>query len=90
MPLVHVVDLGLRVPGQPAERADRPDATDAEEQFLAEAVIGAAAVEAVGDVALGRRVALDIRIQQEQRDRGRPGKAIPGLGGHDRAIAPGS
>ena len=54
--LVGVEDLRPRVPGDRAELPDRPHAADSEQQFLAEPVIAAAAVQPVGDLAQGRVV----------------------------------
>ena len=51
MALVHVEDGGLDAAG-----GERLDAADAEQDLLAQAVLAVAAVEAVGDRALGRRV----------------------------------
>ncbi len=60
--LVGVEDLGPE-----AERVQRPHPADAEEDLLPEAVLAAAAVEAVGDRALHRGVAVHVRVEQEQR-----------------------
>ena len=49
--LVHVEDGGLDAAGR-----ERLDAADAEQDLLAQAVLAVAAVEAVGDGALGRRI----------------------------------
>ena len=65
--LVGVEDLGRRVPGQPAERADRAHAADADEDLLADAVLRVAAVEAVGDLAQVGVVLLDVGVEQQQR-----------------------
>ncbi len=67
MPLVGVEDLGGGVPGEPAVRADGADAADAEQHLLEQPVLAAAAVEAVGDVAFGRGVRLDVGVEQQQR-----------------------
>ena len=66
--LVGVEHLGLGVPAQLAVRADRADATDAEQHLLQQSVVSAAAVQPVGDLALRRRVVLDVRVEHEQRD----------------------
>ena len=54
MALVGVEHLGRRVPGDAAVGADRADAADAEQHLLQQPVLAAAAVEPVGDLALGR------------------------------------
>ncbi len=53
--LVGVEHLGLGGAGDAAERAQRAHAADAEQQLLLQPVLAAAAVQAVGDVALGAR-----------------------------------
>ena len=68
VPLVGVEHLGLGVPVSVAVRADRAHAADAEQHLLQQPVLGAAAVEPVGDLALGRRVVLDVGVEQQQRD----------------------
>ena len=68
VPLVGVEHLRLGVPGQRAERPHRADAADAEQQFLAQPVIAAAAVQPVGDLAQRRLVLLHVGVQQQQRD----------------------
>jgi hypothetical protein len=67
VPLVGVVDLRRRRPGELAVGAQRPHAADAEQHLLAQPVVLVAAVEAVGDPALGRRVLLDVAVEQQQR-----------------------
>ncbi len=67
MPLVGVVDLRLRSPGQPRPQPQRPDPADAAQEFLLQPVLAAAAVEAVGDTAGGLVVLLDVGVQQQQR-----------------------
>ena len=52
-------------------------AADAEEQLLREAVVRAAAVEAVGDRPLGRLVGLDVAVEQQERDA--PDERLPDL-----------
>ena len=47
--------------------AQRPHAADAEQHLLQQPVLAAAAVEPVGDLALGRRVVLDVGVEQQQR-----------------------
>ena len=68
MALVGVEHLGFRVPGQRAERAYRPHAADAEQQFLAEPVVAAAAVQTVGDLVQVGLVLLHVGVEQQQRD----------------------
>ncbi|CAB4930173.1 unannotated protein [freshwater metagenome] len=65
--LVHVEDLWRRSAGDAGEHADRPHAADAEEHFLLQAVLAAAAVQSVGDLALGGRVLLDVGVEEEKR-----------------------
>ncbi len=68
MALVGVVDVGLRGAGEPRPQAQGPDAADAEQHLLLEALLTTAAVEAVGDVAGGLVVAGDVGVEQQQRD----------------------
>ena len=65
--LVGVEHLRGRRTGEPGVDAQGTDATDAEEQLLAEPVLGVAAVQPVGDVAVVLRVLLDVGVEQEQR-----------------------
>ena len=65
--LVGVEHLGRRGAGEPGVGAQRPDAADAEQQLLAQAVLAGAAVEAVGDLAVVVGVALDVGVEQQQR-----------------------
>ena len=65
--LVGVEHLGLGGAGDAAERAQRAHAADAEQQLLLEAVLAAAAVQPVGDVALGRGRSPRRRSRAEQR-----------------------
>ena len=65
--LVGVVDLGLRRTGDAGVGAQGADAADAEQDLLAEPVLGGAAVEAVGHVAVVVGVALDVGVEQQQR-----------------------
>ncbi len=67
MALVGVEYLGLRVPGDGAVGAHRPDAADAKQQFLAQPVVGAAAIEPVSDLPQVRIVLLNVGVQQQQR-----------------------
>ncbi len=79
MALVGVEHLGLRVAGDGAVQPDRPDAADAEQQFLAQPVVAAAAVQPVGDLAQQRVVVLGVGVEQQQRDPADIGD--PDLGG---------
>ena len=63
--LVGVEHLGFET-----ERAQHPDATDAEHDLLAQPVLGVAAVQAVGDVGALGAVAVDRGVEQVQRARG--------------------
>ena len=65
--LVGVEHLGLRMAGQRAVGAHRPHAAHAEQQFLAEPVLAAAAVEPVGDLPQARLVLLHVGVEQQQR-----------------------
>ena len=66
--LVGVEDLGLGVPGECCEGADRAYAPDAQQHLLVQPVLGGAAVEPVGDLALLGQVVLDVGVEQQQRD----------------------
>src|SRR3546814_10761685 len=50
------------------ERIEGPHTADAEEDLLAQAVLGVASVEAVGYAAHLRRVLVDVGVEQVQRD----------------------
>ena len=76
--LVGVEHLGRRVPGDPAVRAERADAADAEQQLLAQPVLAVAAVEPVGDVAVVVGVALDVGVEHQQRHPADAGHPDPG------------
>ena len=65
--LVGVEDLRLSMAGERAERPDRPDSAHAEEQFLPQPVIAAAAVEPVGDLAQRGLVLFHVGVEQQQR-----------------------
>ena len=65
--LVHVEDVGRRAAAELGERAHRAGAADAEQQLLQQAVLAAAAVEAVGDRAQVVGVRGDVGVEQEQR-----------------------
>ena len=67
MALVGVEDLGRRGPGDARPHPQRAYAADAEEQLLAQPVLGVAAVEAVGHVAVVGAVLLDVGVEEEQR-----------------------
>ncbi len=67
MALVGVVHLGLRRTGDAGVGAQGADAADAEQDLLAQAVLGGAAVEAVGHVAVVVGVALDVGVEEQQR-----------------------
>ena len=75
VPLVGVEHLGLGVAGDRAVGPHCPHAADTQEQLLAEPVLAAAAVQAVGDLVLCGLVLLHIGVEHEQRypaDRGQP------------------
>ena len=59
---------GERVPAQRAERPDRAHPAHAEQQFLAEPVVAAAAVQPVGDLVQVGLVLLHVGVEQQQRD----------------------
>ncbi len=61
--LVHVADLRLNAQGM-----QHMNAAEAKDGLLAEPVVGVAAVEVVGQGAVVGVVALDVRVQQEDRD----------------------
>ena len=73
--LVGVEHLGLGRAGDAAERAQGAHAADAEQQLLLQAVLAAAAVEPVGDVALGGVVVLDVGVEHAAAARGRRRRA---------------
>ena len=50
-----------------AEGAQRPIAADAEQELLSDPLLGAAAVEPVGDELVGRLVAVDLAVEEVQR-----------------------
>ena len=58
---------GVGVAGDAAVGADGPHAADAEQQLLHQPVVGAAAVQAVGDVAGGGVVLGHVGVEQQQR-----------------------
>ncbi len=65
--LVGVEHLGRRVTGDAAVGAHGAHAADAEQHLLLQPVLAAAAVEPVGDLALGGAVLLDVGVEQQQR-----------------------
>ncbi len=67
MALVGVVDLRHRRAGEAGVGADGAHAADAEQHLLAQAVLGVAAVEPVGDVTEVLGVLLDVGVHQQQR-----------------------
>lgn len=79
--LVGVEDLRLRGPGEPAPGAHGTHPADAEQHLLEEAVVAAAAVEPVGDVAFARGVLLDVGVEEEERDAADPGQPDAGVQG---------
>ncbi len=73
---------GSAVPGGGAVGPHRPHPADAEQQFLAQPVLGAAAVQPVGHLAQGGLVLLHVGVQQQQRHAADLGD--PDLGGQRR------
>ena len=65
--LVGMEHLGLGMPGDGAVGPHRPHPADAQQQFLAQPVVAAAAVEPVGHLAQVRVVLLDVGVEQQQR-----------------------
>ena len=61
--LVHVADFGLH-----AEGVQEVNAAEAEDGLLAEAIVGVATVEVVGEAAVPGVVAVDVGVEQEDRD----------------------
>ncbi len=78
VPLVGVEHLGLRVPGQLAVGAHRPDPADARQDLLPDPVVLVPAVQPVGDPAQVLVVLLDVGVEQQQRDP--PHLRLPDLG----------
>ena len=70
--------VGVEHLGVDAEGVERPHAADAEEDLLAQAVLGVAAVEAVGDRADLGRVLVDVGVEEVERDAAHLGLARPG------------
>ena len=67
-----------------AERPERADAADAEDDFLLQARLPVAAVETRREVAILRRVLLEAGVEQVQGDA--PDRTLPDVGQH-RAVA---
>ncbi len=65
--LVHVEDLGHRVPGRLRVGQHRAHPADAEQDLLLDPVVLVAAVEPVGGAAQEVVVGLDVGVQQQQR-----------------------
>lgn len=63
MPLIEMEDGRVE-----PELAQNPDPTNAQDQLLPQPVLAVASVEDVRDVARPRRVALDLRVEQVERD----------------------
>ena len=91
VPLVRVEDLRLEAHG-----LQGPDAADAEEDLLADAVLGVAAVEPVGHQPAVRGVPVDVAVQEIElhpADIGPPDLGLQGLAGEvdgdADALAPG-
>ena len=71
--------VGVEHLGVDAERVEGPHAADAEEDLLAQAVLGVAAVEPVGDRRGARRVVrLDVGVEQVERHPADVGPPHPG------------
>ena len=87
VPLVGVEHLGLRVAGDRAEGAHRAHAADAEQQLLAEPVLGAAAVEPVGHLVQRGLVLLHVGVEHQQRHPAHLGQ--PDLRGQQLALGEG-
>ena len=66
--LVGVEHLGHGRRGELGEDLDRANTSDAEQQLLQQAVLAAAAVEAVGDAAQFVHVLRDVGVEQQERD----------------------
>ena len=75
--LVHVIDLGLY-----AEGLQKSDAAEAKDGLLAEAIVGVAAVEVVGKLAVPGVIAFDVGVEEEDGD--------DVAGGSDDVEAPGA
>src|SRR5579862_9719115 len=63
MAFVHVIDLGLA-----GEGVEERDSAEAEDGLLAEAVVGVAAVEVIGELAVPGVVAIDVGVEEEDGD----------------------
>ena len=68
MALVGVEHLRRRRAGEPLVGAQRLDPAHAQQEFLLQPVVAAAAVQAVGDAAGGVVVAGNVGVQQQQRN----------------------
>jgi hypothetical protein len=79
--LVGVEDLGGGVPADPAVGADGPHAADAQQHLLQQPMVGAAAVQPVGDVPRGLVVLLHVGVEQQQRHPADPGQPDLGVQG---------
>ena len=77
MPFVHVEDRRLD-----PERAQRAHAADAEHELLVDPVLAVAAVQRVGDLPRPVRVAVDVRVEEVERDP--PDLRLPHLRSHIR------
>ena len=91
--LVGVEDLRRGAAGEPRNSAQRPDAADAEQHLLLQAVLAAAAVQAVGDAAGGLVVARHVGVEQQQRhpaDLGPPDVRVQARGRRAAAARSGS
>ena len=73
--------VGVEHLGVDAERLERPHAADAEEDLLAQPVLGVAAVEPVGDLAHVVGVVLDVGVEQVERDAADVGPPHLGVSG---------
>ena len=78
--------VGVEHLGVDADRLEGPHAADAEQDLLAEPVLGVAAVEPVGDAAHLVRVLLDVGVEEVERHPADLG--LPQLG-HERHLVGG-
>ena len=84
VPLVHVEHVGCGRAAQRGECAHRAGAADAEQELLQQAVLAAAAVEAVGDRAQLVGVRGDVGVEHQQRDA--PDRGLPDAGVQTRVV----
>ncbi len=70
--------------GLVAQRLERPHSADAQDDLLLDARLAIAAVEPRGELAIPRRVFLEIRVEEVERD---PAEAHAPDGHQDRPIA---